>query len=62
MVRLKLEPNVFLVTIIIAGSSGPHSVDQRVEELVLELDQSDQRIKEQQVFYNQLDGSFSGLN
>jgi len=31
------------------GSSAHSSVDQRVEDLVLELDQSDAKIKEQQV-------------
>jgi len=47
MINLVYICLIFFVFCI--GSSGPHSVDQRVEELVLELDQSDQKIKDQQV-------------
>nr|NP_001041461.1 zinc finger protein 6 [Ciona intestinalis]XP_009860813.1 zinc finger protein 6 isoform X1 [Ciona intestinalis]FAA00159.1 TPA: zinc finger protein [Ciona intestinalis] len=38
-----------------SGSSGPSSVDQRIEDLVLELDQSDHKIREQQDLIHQLE-------
>ncbi|CAK8684177.1 FYVE and coiled-coil domain-containing protein 1-like isoform X2 [Clavelina lepadiformis] len=44
-----------------SGSSGAPSVDQRVEELVLELDQSDCRIKEQQDLILELQGKIEAI-
>ncbi|XP_077975617.1 FYVE and coiled-coil domain-containing protein 1-like isoform X2 [Styela clava] len=46
---------------VLDGSSGPPSVDPRVEELVLELNESDQKIQEQQEALKRLENEANSV-